>query len=301
MPYVFNLTIAQEFSDWWSKFVGAVTSLNSIVDIIDIFFVALIVYALIQILKKSQSIQIIKGLIFVVAIYIVVNVLSMSASKYIFDSLFSDLLIILVVVFSPEIRKLLEGMGRTKGLKEISLFSGNTDSSKDIEAINAVCDACKRMSEDKIGSLIIFRRKSLLGDLLTQSVAIDSLVTSDMVCSIFFPNAALHDGAIIIQEGRIVAARCIIPMRNDKEIYEHVGTRHRAALEVSMSSDAVVVVTSEETGKISVAYDGQLIRGLSPSELREMLGKLLLPPEEKESKKKPFFLKIFKKKEGKKE
>lgn len=280
------LSFASEFTSWWSKFFGAVTSINSITDILDILFVAVIFYGLIIVLRKSQSIQIIKGVLFVIVLYILVNVLQMSASKYLFDNVISDILVILVVIFSKEIRQLLERLGQGKNLKSLSFFSDNKADGDTVDAINAVCRACGEMSEKKVGSLIIFQRNSLLGDLMKQSVPIDSQTTYEMLLSIFFPKAALHDGAIIIDKGRIVAARCVVPLRNEKEIYDHVGTRHRAALEVSLMSDAVVVVTSEETGIISIAYDGQLVRDLTDSELRSKLSDLLLPHEKEEKNKK---------------
>ena len=128
-----------------------------------------------------------------------------------------------------------------------------------------------------MGSLILFQRQTLLGDLTKQAVMIDSETSYEMICSIFYPKAPLHDGAVIIRNGRIVAARCVVPMKNDRVINENVGTRHRAALEASLNSDCVAVVTSEETGIISIAVDGTLRRGITDSELRELLGQYLLP------------------------
>lgn len=270
------LSVADTISSTWDKFAGAVMSLNSFKDILDILFVALIVYALIIQFRKSQSIQILKGIALVVVLYLVVNLLEMNASKYIFNSVFGDLLVILVIIFSGEIRQALERAGQRKNFAFLSLFSSKSDNSETYDVINSVCRACAEMSEDKIGSLIIFQRKSLLGDITRQSVPIDSCITTEMLCSVFFPKAALHDGAIVIKDGRIVAARCVVPLKNEKEVTEHVGTRHRAALEVSLRSDAVAVVTSEETGIISVACDGNLKRGLSDAQLRQTLIDLLI-------------------------
>ena len=295
-----TLSFTSEFTSWWSKFFGAVTSINSITDILDILFVAVIFYGMIIMLRKSQSIQIIKGVLLVILLYILVSVLQMSASKFLFDNVISNILVILVIIFSKEIRQVLERLGQGKNLKNFSFFSDNKSDNDTVDAINAVCRACGQMSDDKVGSLIIFQRKSLLGDLMKQSVPIDSQTTYEMLLSIFFPKAALHDGAIIINEGRIVAARCVVPLRNEKEIYDHVGTRHRAALEVSLMSDAVVVVTSEETGIISIAYDGQLVRDLTDSELRSKLSDLILP-HEKDDKSKSKKSPVKRLKGGKKE
>lgn len=244
-------------------------------DLVDILLVAVLVYAIITQLRKSQSIQVIKGLIFIVAVYGIVNLFEMNTSKFIFSKLFSDIIIIFVVLFSTELRHALENIGKRKLGKHSFFFSSSNDEIE-VESINAVCRACGAMSRSKVGSLIVFQRESLLGDLTKHAVQIDSETTFEMICSIFYPKAPLHDGAIVIKDGRIVAARCVVPMKNDRVITENVGTRHRAAIEVSLNSDAIVVVTSEETGLISLAVDGKLIRGLTDSELREKLSSYIL-------------------------
>lgn len=250
-------------------------NINWLPDIADILLVAVLLYALITQLRKSQSIQVIKGIVFVAILYGIVNLAGMKTSAFVFTKLFSDIIIIFVVLFSAELRQALEKVGKKKFGKNSLFFSSSADETQ-INAINSVCRACGAMSRGKVGSLIIFQRDSLMGDLTSHAVPIDSEITFEMVCSIFYPKAPLHDGAIVIKDGRIVAARCVVPMKNNRDIVENVGTRHRAALEVSLNSDAVVVVTSEETGIISLAVEGKLIRGLTDSELREHLGKYLL-------------------------
>lgn len=247
-------------------------------DVIDILLVAVLAYGLITQLRKSQSIQIIKGIILVAIVYGLVNFFDMTTSKFIFSKMFSDIIIIVVVLFSNEIRHALENVGKKKLGKKSFFFSSSSSDEDTIEAINATCRAAGAMSRSKVGSLIVFQRDSLLGDLTKHAVPIDSATTFEMLCSIFYPKAPLHDGAVVIKDGRIVAARCVVPMKNDRIINENVGTRHRAAIEVSLNSDAVVVVTSEESGIISLAVEGKLIRGLSDSELREKLSVLLLNP-----------------------
>lgn len=280
---IFNFSdMAESFRSTWLRFIGAVGSLNTINDILDILFVALVVYALIIQLRKSQSIQIIKGIVFVIVLYGVVYALQMKASKFIFNSLLGNMLLILVVLFSDELRQSLERLGQRNAPSLIrGLFSSGSDTNATFDTINSVCRACSMMSEQKIGSLIIFQRDSLLGDMTEKAVKIDSVVTTDMLMSVFFPKAALHDGAIVIDNNRILAARCVVPLKNEKNIItDHVGTRHRAALEVSLHSDAVAVVTSEESGIISIAVDGRLDRGLTDGELRERLIDLLIKPED---------------------
>lgn len=271
MNFFGSTTISETLASTWDRFSGAVMSVNSIKDIIDILFVAIIVYALIIQMRKTQSIQILKGLALVAVLYLFVNLFEMNASKFIFSNVIGDLLIILAIVFSGEIRQALERMGQRRNFAFLSLFSSKGDNEETYDVINNVCRACAEMSEDRVGSLIVFQRKSFLGEITRQSVPIDSCVTTEMLLSVFYPKAALHDGAIVIKDGRIVAARCVVPLKNEKEVTEHVGTRHRAAIEVSLRSDAIAVVTSEETGIISVAIEGQLRRGLTDAELREIL------------------------------
>ena len=244
-------------------------------DILDILLVTLIIYAVIVQLRKTQSIQIIKGIIFVAIVYGVVSLLNMPASSYLFSRLFNDIILIFVILFSGEIRQALERMGRSKFKKNLPFFNRNQEEVS-VDAINSVCRACGAMSRSKVGSLILFQRNTLLGDLTKQAVMIDSETTFEMLCSIFYPKAPLHDGAVIIKDGRIVAARCVVPMKNDRAAGEGFGTRHRAALEASLNSDCAAVVTSEETGIISVAVEGTLRRGVSDSELREILSQYLL-------------------------
>lgn len=275
MKFLGLLSIADTLSSVWDRFSGAVMSFNSFKDIIDVIFVAILIYTLIVQMRRTQSMQITMGIVLVAVLYAMVNLFEMNASKYLFSTFFSDLLVILVIIFSGEIRQTLERVGQRNNPLS-SLFGSKKNNDVTYDVINSVCRACAEMSEDKIGSLIVFQRKSLLGDITRQSVPIDSCVTTEMLLSVFFPKAALHDGAIVIRDGRIVAARCVVPLKNEKEVTDHVGTRHRAALEVSLRSDAIAVVTSEETGIISVACAGKLVRGLSDAELREMLVELLV-------------------------
>lgn len=293
MNFLGLLSVSETLASTWEKFSGAVMSFNSFKDILDILLVAIVVYSIILQIRKTQSAQVITGILFIALIYVAVYLFEMNASKYMFSTVFGDLLVILVIIFSGEIRQALEKFGQKNNFWS-QLFSPKKSDDTTYDVINSVCRACAEMSEDKIGSLIVFQRKSMLSNITRQSVPIDSRVTTEMLLSIFFPKAALHDGAIVIKDGRIVAARCVVPLKNEKEVTEHVGTRHRAALEVSLRSDAVAVITSEETGIISVACDGQLKRGLSDAQLRSMLVELLVDDSDEDNNKK---IKFFQKKQ----
>lgn len=262
-------------SGFFSELGGVLSGFDSVSDVLDVLLVALIIYALIIQLRKTQSVQIIKGIALLVVVYIIVFLAKMQTSKLIFDYLINDILLIFVIIFGTEIRQALEKMGQSR-FKNFFSFSQKSDTTL-TDTINATVRACSSMSDDKMGSLIVFKRFSNLGELERSGVAIDAKVTTEMLCSIFYPKAALHDGAIIIDYDRIIAARCIVSLKNDIVVHDKVGTRHRAALEVSRSTDAVVVVTSEESGLISIAVDGNLIRGISDSELRQQLIKYLMP------------------------
>ncbi|MBQ6021058.1 MAG: diadenylate cyclase CdaA [Clostridia bacterium] len=265
--------IQNAVSSFFQSLAGVLSGFDSITDILDVLLVAVVIYVLIVQLRKTQSVHMIRGLMLMAVLYFVVVLFRMQTSKFIFDYLIRDLLLIIVIVFSNEIRHALEHMGHSRFHK---LFPIGRDETEITNTVNATVRACASMSEDKIGSLIVFRRMSNLGELERSGVYIDAKVTTEMLCSIFFPKAALHDGAIVIDGDRITAARCIVSMKNDIVVTEKVGTRHRAAIALSQSTDAVVVVTSEETGIISIAVDGVLRRGLTASELREILNGYLL-------------------------
>ena len=243
--------------------------------ILDILLVAVLIYAVSLQLRKTKSIQVLKGILLIAVVYGLVTTLGMSASTWIFNQLFGNIIIIFVVLFSDELRHALERVGKGGFRKGLPFLRQDREAAS-VDAINAVARACGAMSRNHVGSLILFQRNTLLGDLMKQAVHIDSETTFEMLCSIFYPKAPLHDGAVIINEGRIMAARCVVPMKNDRELSSGLGTRHRAALEASLNSDCVAVVTSEESGVISVAVEGRLMRGMTDSELRELLGKYLL-------------------------
>ena len=282
--------IAEAFQTFLLRLKDVFMNFDVFPDILDILLVTVIVYAVIVQLRRTQSIQVIKGIIFVAIVYGVVSLLGMPASSYLFGRLFNDIILIFIILFSGEIRQALEHMGRGRVGKSLPFFNKKQEEAE-IDAINSVARACGAMSRNKVGSLILFQRHTLLGDLQKQSVPIDAETTFEMLCSIFYPKAPLHDGAVIIKDGRIVAARCVVPMKNDRVIGENVGTRHRAALEASLNSDCVAVVTSEETGIISVAVDGTLKRGITDSQLREVLGQYLLGDESEKTTRFPFWKK----------
>lgn len=265
-------------SGYFDKLAGAIMSFNFVSDLLDILLVAIVIYEGIKLLRGSRTFQLIKGITFLAVIYLLVKVCQMEASEYLLSVLFENGLIILVVLFSPELRKILERFGK-QSLKGISLFNlkNNVDYEKTINnTVNDFCKASADMSESKTGALVVFERADSLQEIAETGTIVDAQSSSELFNGLFFKNSALHDGAVIVREGRIYAAGCILPLTQNNSLDSELGTRHRAAIGMSEQGDAIVVVVSEETGKISVAKNGSLSRGVTHGELREiLLGELL--------------------------
>lgn len=262
-------------ADFFKNFFDVVLKLVLSVqwyDIADIIFVALLFYYCIRLLRRTRAFNLIKGVIFVGIIYMAVSFLNMSASTYLFNGLFGDIVLVMILLFQPEIRHTIEAFGRGD-FKKINIFTSKSSDFYNQElrtAASAVAKAAVNMSEKKIGALIVVEGKTPLGEILSTGTNVDSAVTAPLIENIFFPKAPLHDGAIIIKETRILSAGCILPL-TQKEVSLELGTRHRAALGMSENSDALVVVVSEETGIVSVAHKGVLERDLKSGELTQVL------------------------------
>lgn len=270
-------------SGYFDKLAGAIMSFNFVSDLLDILLVAIVIYEGIKLLRGSRTFQLIKGIAFLAVIYLLVKVCQMEASEYLLSVLFENGLIILVVLFSPELRKILERFGK-QSLKGISLFNlkNNVDYEKTINnTVNDFCKASADMSESKTGALVVFERADSLQEIAETGTIVDAQSSSELFNGLFFKNSALHDGAVIVREGRIYAAGCILPLTQNNSLDSELGTRHRAAIGMSEQGDAIVVVVSEETGKISVAKNGSLSRGVAHGELREILLSELLESNDK--------------------
>lgn len=257
----------------------SVFSTFSITDFLDIVVVAAIIYICIRIIRESRAIQLTKGLIYLALIYAVVNLLNMEASSFIFKSIFSNILIIVVVLFGPEIRNILEQVGHgtaSKSFRTIIHPGVAVEIAETSDAIEAVCKACSDLSDQKVGALICFENNTILGDVIATGTMIDAKVSKELVENIFYPKSPLHDGAMIIRDAKIYAAGCILPLTK-KTISSSLGTRHRAGIGLTEQSDAIVVVVSEETGAISVVQNGVLQRDISDGDLRDILTTEFVP------------------------
>lgn len=279
----------EQLSTFFEQIKRAIFSFNSIGDILDVILVAFVIYSVIKFIKDTRAIQLVKGVVLLAVGYFIVSLLNMEASKYLLSLVFGNLLIILVVIFSPEIRKALENVGKSS-VSNFNLFNFRNRDESEIqqavkESINSVCRACSDMSDKQIGALIVFERDTLLGEISKTGTMLDASVTPELISNIFFPKAPMHDGAVIIKEGRVVSAGCILPLTGHTNIASELGTRHRAAIGMTESSDAIVVVVSEETGMISIAENGNLNRNVSAGDLREALTTALVKENDKENKK----------------
>lgn len=268
----------ESITDFFNKILS-VFSTFSIADFLDIVMVAILIYICIRIIRETRAILLAKGLIYLAIVYGVVNLIGMEASSFILKSIFSNILIILVILFSPEIRHILEQVGHGATAKSIKaiIHPGVAVELADINnAIGAVCKACSDMSDKRIGALICFENNTMLGDVISTGTEIHAKATKELIETIFFPKSPLHDGAVVIRDGEVYAAGCILPLTK-KTVSSALGTRHRAGIGLSEESDAIVIIVSEETGAISVVKNGVLDRDISDGDLRDILTTEFIP------------------------
>ena len=247
-------------------------------DFVDIALVSVIIYYLIKLLRETRAMQLVKGIVFIFVIFLISRWLNLNALNYILGGAVQVGMFALVVIFQPELRNILERVGRFKFGKIIDLAADTSEN--DITGmIESVVLAACHMSASKTGALIVVERETKLGDVIATGTFMDASVSSGLLENIFVPNTPLHDGAVIIRRRRIVAAGCLLPLTSNNNLSRELGTRHRAAIGLSESTDAVVIVVSEETGRISIAMNGSIMRSLSEESLRKALEKTLFSAE----------------------
>lgn len=272
-----KIIMAEFFMELFEQVKRALLSFNGISDLLDVLLVAFVIYSAIKLIRETRAFQLAKGVLLLAGIYLVVTLFEMQASEFILSFIFGNMIMILVVIFAPEIRHALESMGRSSvSVLNILNFKNKdeTELQENIKnSINSVCRACTDMSDKQIGALIVFEKETLLGEISKTGTQLDAKVTTELIGNIFFPKAPMHDGATVIKNGRVVSAGCILPLTSNTQLSSELGTRHRAAIGISETSDAIVVVVSEETGAISVAEKGTLKRNISVGDLREILTK----------------------------
>ena len=237
-------------------------------DIIDILVVAYIIYRLMKLLKDTSAARLAKGVIWLLLIFLIASYAGLNTISFILRNSLSIGVTAAIVIFQPELRRLLEQLGKGN-ISGLLVTANDPDAAE--AAINATVAACADMSKTKTGVLIVFERKERLGEIISTGTIVDAAPSPELLKNIFFKNSPLHDGALIMREGRIYAAGCVLPLSGSQNLSRDLGTRRRAAVGMSESSDSVLVVVSEETGAISVAIGGMLKRHLSPEVLRKVL------------------------------
>ena len=248
-------------------------------DIIDILIVAYIIYRIMKLLKDTSAERLIKGIIILVGIMLLASMLHLTMISWLLQQALNVGLFAIVVVFQPELRRLLEQIGKGN----FSRLIVPADAPDEVESmITATVSACADMSRTKTGALIVFERRERLGEIISTGTMVDAAPSAELIKNIFFKNSPLHDGAMIVRAGRVCAAGCVLPLSGNQSLSRDLGTRHRAAVGMSESADSVLVVVSEETGAISVAIGGMLKRHLSPDMLRKLLENELLDSEKQE-------------------
>ena len=250
------------------------------VDLLDIAIIAYLVFRLLKLVKSKRSENILKGVaIFLLALW-VSQALQLNAINYVLKHIVEFGVLALIIVFQPEIRQLLENLGG-RNIRLLQLFSPEIRATELEQAIDQTVIACTDMSKRRTG--VLFERKLQLDDVVRTGTTLDAAVSSELLKNIFFVKAPMHDGAVIIRDGRILGAGCMLPLSKNTNLSRDLGMRHRAGIGMSENSDAVVVIVSEETGSISVALGGMLKRHLMPETLCKLLRNELMPAQEEET------------------
>lgn len=249
-------------------------------DYLDILVVAFLIYKLLPLIRTPHMMRLTRTVVLLVLVAVATSELHLYTLNWLLSQLLAIGLLAFVVLFQPELRRMLDHLGTMR----LSTIFGTTKPVQEIDAmITQTVRACEIMSEEKVGALIVFAREQHLNEYYKTGTQIDALVSEQLLRNIFFHNSPLHDGAVIIKDGRIAFAGCVMPLSKNPNMPKELGTRHHAALGTSEVTDAVVVVVSEETGTISVAVGGMLKRYLAPQTLEKLLQNELNPAEKRES------------------
>lgn len=251
-------------------------------DVLDIAILSFVIYKLLWMLRRTSSGRLMWGVLILMMVMALSSFLKLTATSWLLDKVVYWGIVVLVVLFQPEIRRFLERMGSGRlGL----VFASSREAGQELEtAILQTTEAYADLSRDKVGALMVFERQNLLDDEIKTGTALDCSVSSELLKNIFWNKAPLHDGAVIVREGRIVGAGCMLPLSGNVNLSRDLGMRHRAGIGMSEHSDAVVVIVSEETGSISAAVGGMLKRHLAPETLERLLRNELLNDKQEEKK-----------------
>ena len=267
-----NLTLS--FSGIWNSFVSYMTELvqnpfKLLTLVLDLAIVTYILYKFVVYAKKSRMWQLLKGILFILIITAISEALQLKILNFILTAFMPYGVIALIVIFAPELRRMLEQLGTNKLTRYFGIDKDLETKTK--EDVYKVVIATTELAKTKTGGLIVIERDIKINDIIDSGVKIDSEVSPQLIVNLFTPNTPLHDGAVIVSNNKIAAAAWILPLADDKDIAKEIGTRHRAGIGISKESDAIAIIVSEETGKISVAIDGKLIADVKEEALRNIL------------------------------
>ena len=247
-------------------------------DMIDILLVAYLIYRVMLLVRTTASMRIFKGIIAVLVVAALTQIWELRTLNFLLGQVLAVGLLAMVILFQPELRRMMDHLGSTVSLRRFLIPEKENEGDAHM-IISQTVKACEIMGREKVGALIVFARTHRLDEYFKTGTVIDGAVSEQLIRNIFFPKAALHDGAMIIRDGRVAAAGCVMPLSDSHRLSADLGTRHRAGVGTSEASDAVVVIVSEETGTISVAVGGMLKRHLAPQTLERLLRQELLPGE----------------------
>lgn len=261
-----------------------------ITDFLDIAVMAFVFYKVLALVQSTKAASLLKGLLFFFGALLISSALQLNGINFILSGMVDMGVLALIILFQPELRRILEQMGS----RRIIAFLTHTENGNTLEkTIDQAVLACSEMSQSRTGALIVFEREILLDDMVRSGTVLDAAVSSELLKNIFFVKAPMHDGAVIVRNGRVLGAGCMLPLSKNVNLSRDLGMRHRAGIGMSENSDAVVVIVSEETGSISVAIGGMLKRHLKPETLENLLRNELLPQDTSESEKKMDLLSLL--------
>ena len=256
------------------EYIGKITLPGiGVIDIIEIGLISFFVYQFMAWIKFTRAYTLLKGILVVLAFILIAYIFKMNTILWIFRNLANVLVIGVIVIFQPELRRALEQLGQKKIVSTIIPFDTGREVKERFndKTINELVKACFDMGEVKTGALIVIEKEIRLDEYIRTGINIDGILTSQLLINIFEHNTPLHDGAVIVRGNRVVAATCYLPLSDNMELSKQLGTRHRAGVGISEVSDSLTIIVSEETGQVSVAQNGELSRGLTSAELRSAL------------------------------
>ncbi len=274
----------------WNAIMQFFASYNWLADTLDILVVALFIYFLIRLVRDSRAEQLLKGIALLALMYLLAYLLHLTTVEFLLKAVFDNALLVLVVIFQPELRRALEQAGHSRlGIFRMLGGLNTVDSAELVEqwhkAIEATANAVDTLQRQKMGALIVMERTTRLGEIVRSGTLVEAEPSGELISNIFFNKAPLHDGAMIIRDGKIYAAGCILPLTDNLQISRELGTRHRAGVGMSENSDSVVVIVSEETGTVSIAEAGELTRNFNHETLVKALEDRILWSQQQETKK----------------